>query len=167
MYIELVMFIKSTEKGVRNKVLKNIIFNLRVKKKSLYLHPLRKRSDREVHWKYWNWQRKLSKKHGSYLAINTPNFFETIHIINYLKFIQWRVWSWLRMNASGRLNTCKSRGNRVLAPLTTGARVSNAYATYLLQGDSQKKFWLIPHNIIDRHWFMIKVSAVKDGHAFY
>jgi len=29
----------------------------------------------------------------------------------YLKFsIQRRVWSWLRMNASGRLNTCKSRG---------------------------------------------------------
>ena len=27
------------------------------------------------------------------------------------KIIQWRVWSWLRMNASGRLNTCKSRGS--------------------------------------------------------
>ena len=24
--------------------------------------------------------------------------------------LQWRVWSWLRMNASYRLNTCKSRG---------------------------------------------------------
>ena len=24
--------------------------------------------------------------------------------------LQWRVWSWLRMNASGRLNTCKSNG---------------------------------------------------------
>ena len=29
------------------------------------------------------------------------------------QFLQWRVWSWLRMNASGRLNTCKSRGNAV------------------------------------------------------
>ena len=28
-----------------------------------------------------------------------------------LKDIQRRVWSWLRMNASGRLNTCKSRGS--------------------------------------------------------
>ena len=28
------------------------------------------------------------------------------------QFLQWRVWSWLRMNASGRLNTCKSRGSR-------------------------------------------------------
>ena len=26
-------------------------------------------------------------------------------------FLQWRVWSWLRMNASYRLNTCKSRGS--------------------------------------------------------
>ena len=26
--------------------------------------------------------------------------------------LQWRVWSWLRINASGRPNTCKSRGNR-------------------------------------------------------
>ena len=30
---------------------------------------------------------------------------------NYIEIIQWRVWSWLRMNASGRLNTCKSRGS--------------------------------------------------------
>ena len=27
--------------------------------------------------------------------------------------LQWRVWSWLRMNASYRLNTCKSRGNGI------------------------------------------------------
>ena len=32
--------------------------------------------------------------------------------------IRWRVWSWLRMNASGRLNTCKSRGSylRIMRP---------------------------------------------------
>ena len=30
-------------------------------------------------------------------------------------FLQWRVWSWLRMNASYRLNTCKSRGSRTIA----------------------------------------------------
>ena len=27
--------------------------------------------------------------------------------------LQWRVWSWLRMNAGYRLNTCKSRGNGI------------------------------------------------------
>ena len=48
-------------------------------------------------------------------------------------FIQWRVWSWLRMNASGRPNTCKSRGSTkgsLLSLVATGARVRNAYATY-------------------------------------
>ena len=36
---------------------------------------------------------------------------------NYKKkdILQWRVWSWLRMNASYRLNTCKSRGSGSLA----------------------------------------------------
>ena len=29
--------------------------------------------------------------------------------------LQWRVWSWLRMNASYRLNTCKSRGSMKVA----------------------------------------------------
>ncbi len=49
--------------------------------------------------------------------------------------------------------------------LATGARVSNVYATYLLQGDSFRKRKLIPHVIINRHLLIIKVSAVKDGHA--
>ena len=45
------------------------------------------------------------------------------------------------MNASDRLNTCKSRGSEGLAITlaATGARVSNAYATYLHQGDNQEK----------------------------
>ncbi len=73
------------------------------------------------------------------------------------------------MNASGRPNTCKSRGNRrVLALLlTTGARVRNAYTIYLLQRDSPEKFGLIPHSIIRWHHLIIKVSAVKDEYAFY
>ncbi len=69
------------------------------------------------------------------------------------------------MNASGRLNTCKSRGNRVFGSLTTGARVSNAYATYPLLEHRPKKFGLILHNIIRSHVLMIKVPTVMDGHA--
>ncbi len=69
------------------------------------------------------------------------------------------------MNASGRLNTCKSRGNISFGKMTTGARVSNAYATYLLQRDSPEKFGLIPHGTIRSHDLIVKVSAVKDGHA--
>ena len=50
------------------------------------------------------------------------------------------------MNASGRLNTCKSRGSGEVAipPPATGARVSNAYATFPRQGDSPGKLGLIP-----------------------
>ena len=50
------------------------------------------------------------------------------------------------MNASGRLNTCKSRGSAAVAILlaATGARVSNAYATFPRQGDSPGKLGLIP-----------------------
>ena len=64
------------------------------------------------------------------------------------------------MNASGRLNTCKSRGNRVLAPLTTGARVRNAYETYLIQGDSPEKFGLISHSTVDSHELIVKDLSV-------
>ena len=58
------------------------------------------------------------------------------------------------MNASDRPNTCKSRG-RVAIP-ETGARVRNAYATYLYLGDSPKKFGLTPHKITVSHDTMIK-----------
>ena len=49
----------------------------------------------------------------------------------------------------------------------SGARVRNAYATYLLLGDSPEKSGLIPHSIIESPGLVIKVSAVKDGHASY
>lgn len=49
--------------------------------------------------------------------------------------------------------------------LETGARVRNAYAIYLLQGDSPEKFGLIPHSIMSWHQHIIKVTTVKDEHA--
>ena len=69
------------------------------------------------------------------------------------------------MNASDRPNTCKSRGNDVFGQATTGARVRNAYATYLLQGNSPKKLGLMPHGFILLHGKINKVPAVRDGHA--
>ncbi len=53
------------------------------------------------------------------------------------------------MNASGRLNTCKSRGSAgvVIHLAATGGRVRNAYATYPIQGDNVEKSALKPHNI--------------------
>ena len=44
----------------------------------------------------------------------------------------WRVWSWLRMNASGRLNTCKSygiRGSNTLVRVAHGC-VTRMQPTY-------------------------------------
>ena len=51
------------------------------------------------------------------------------------------------MNASDRLNTCKSRGSAGVAILlaATGALVSNTYATCPGQGDKPGKLGLIPH----------------------
>jgi len=69
------------------------------------------------------------------------------------------------MNASGRPNTCKSRGSIHFGEMATGARVRNAYATYPSQGDSPGKLGLIPHGIIDWHHEIIKDLSVMDGHA--
>ena len=69
------------------------------------------------------------------------------------------------MNASGRPNTCKSRGSIVFGLMATGARVRNAYATYPQQGDSPEKFGLIPHNTVISHGITVKTPVVKDGHA--
>ena len=71
------------------------------------------------------------------------------------------------MNASGRLNTCKSRGSRDFGPLATGKRVRNTYATYLLLGHSPKKFGLTPHKIIEWHHLVIKNLLVRDWRASY
>ncbi len=49
--------------------------------------------------------------------------------------------------------------------MTTGARVSNAYATYLLQGNSPEKFGLMPHGTILSHGEIVKDLSVVDGHA--
>ena len=60
------------------------------------------------------------------------------------------------MNASGRLNTCKSRGSTSSNTLVaTGARVSNTYATYPVQGDNPEKFGLIPHKDTEKASFYI------------
>ncbi len=54
----------------------------------------------------------------------------------------------------------------MLAYNTTGARVRNAYATYLLQGDRSRKRELIPHDTIMLHNILVKISVVVDGHAY-
>ena len=62
------------------------------------------------------------------------------------------------MNASYRLNTCKSRGSIFVAiqMMATGARVSNTYPTCRLLGDRLSKERLIPDGIEESHGFSIK-----------
>ena len=74
-----------------------------------------------------------------------------------------RVWSWLRMNAGGVLNTCKSNGPEELAPKVSGGRVSNAWVTCLIQGDNSWKRLLIPHNTIVSHGTMVKLFGCEMG----
>ena len=69
------------------------------------------------------------------------------------------------MNASGRPNTCKSNEIRDFGFWFSGARVRNAYATYLPQGDSPSKDGLIPHDTTPWHQDVVKAEAVEDGHA--
>ena len=69
------------------------------------------------------------------------------------------------MNASGRPNTCKSRGSGVAIPPATGVRVRNAYVTHPQQGDNPEKFGLIPHIDAEPHDSASKDLLVTDGHA--
>ena len=62
-----------------------------------------------------------------------------------------RVRSWLRINAGGVLNTCKSNGVRGFGPVLSGGRVSNAWATCPAQGDNSWKRLLIPHIHVQPH----------------
>ena len=56
-------------------------------------------------------------------------------------------------------------GSGLPLPMATGARVSNAYPTYRLLGDSLSKGRLIPHVIIRWPQNMIKDLLVNDGDA--
>ena len=75
-----------------------------------------------------------------------------------IKLLNVRVRSWLRMNAGGVPNTCKSNG--VQTPfeasaenmsVLSGERVSNAWATCPVPGDSSWKRLIIPHKRTVRH----------------
>ena len=55
----------------------------------------------------------------------------------------------------------------LLSLMATGARVSNAYPTSRLLGDSLSKERLIPDGILSAHAIKIKDSSVSDGDAFH
>ena len=73
------------------------------------------------------------------------------------------------MNASGRPNTCKSRGitEKLAFLVATGARVRNAYGTCPCQGNSPGKLGLMPHGTAISHDIAVKDLSDRDGHAYH
>ena len=55
----------------------------------------------------------------------------------------------------------------LLTLMATGARVSNAYPTFPLLGDSLSKERLIPDGFVIPHGVANKDLSVKDGDAFH
>ena len=82
-----------------------------------------------------------------------------------------RVWSWLRMNAGGVPNTCKSNGLHIEWDFgwrifeVSGGRVSNAWRTCPVQGDNNQKWLLKPHKRTVPHGTVWKTPVVQDGSA--
>ena len=86
--------------------------------------------------------RSSKRKYIAEVPPHNHHIFQTeIHLDIVLQVLYWYaclsemllVWSWLRMNAGGVLNTCKSNG-LVLKPSdiwVSGGRVSNAWVTCL------------------------------------
>ena len=58
-------------------------------------------------------------------------------------------------------------GLSLLSLMATGARVSNAYATYLSEGDNPSKGGLIPHTTENSHEIFVKGESLTDRHAFH
>ena len=78
-----------------------------------------------------------------------------------------RVRSWLRMNAGGVPNTCKSSGDKLKPSdsYLSGGWVRNAWRTCPSQGDNSWKRLLIPHMLTGSHDPGRKAETVKDGSA--
>ena len=116
---------------------------------------------------------------GNWSTLSIPNkvlanFTKTlvfkIELINFRKNFS-RVWSWLRTNAGGVPNTCKSSENFAAESFgrkqwkESGGRVSNAWVTCLQEGDNIPKGMLIPHDIVFLHGITIKDLSPEDGLA--
>ena len=75
-----------------------------------------------------------------------------------------RVRSWLRMNAGGAPNTCKSNGTRPRAE-ASGERLSNTWRTCPPPGDSRRKRRVTPDDPAPGHPGAGKTQVEGDGSA--
>ena len=71
------------------------------------------------------------------------------------------------MNASYRLNTCKSNGVLNFGSKLSGKRVSNTYPTCPLLGYSLSKGRVIPDIMLCAHAYFMKDLLVRVGDAFH
>ena len=106
------------EIGLRKKLENFSSKNLEVKKKSLPLQPQSRNDSDKSSLRDLHNSTSSTSIGEEILRINTVNRVWLWTTINGFRsedmikqFKQRRVWSWLRMNASDRLNTCKSRGS--------------------------------------------------------
>ena len=119
----------------------------------------------------WTTKRKKESKETSFLwkfflEAKQRNLLEKTSFFPKVKFAKQisnsRVRSWLRMNAGGVLNTCKSNG-LYMKPSdckVSGGRVSNAWVTCPTLGDNSWKRLLIPHKCTASHEAVWKTPVV-------
>ena len=97
----------------------------------------------------------------------TPNTFFEMHLQEEPPSggTEPRVRSWLRMNAGGAPNTCKSNGRSALGRRGSGERLSNTWATCPSHRDSLGKPWVIPDDPAPPHGGAGEAQTARDGPA--
>ena len=107
----------------------------------------KQRSSKEGKGPGWSWE-GTQKGNFSPLGSKGPHQAEPSKFLpgskgpHQVRDLKTRVRSWLRMNAGGVPNTCKSNGDILewgfvwRKMYLSGGRVSNAWATYRIQGDN-------------------------------
>ena len=90
----------------------------------------------------------VSKTNLNLIVHYKRQIFDASNKVELIDSPLWRVWSWLRTNAGGVPNTCKSSGmmKKLASSDFSGGRVSNTWATYLVDWDNSGKPGLIPNN---------------------
>ena len=133
----------------------------------------KQRSSKEGKGPGWSWE-GTQKGNFSPLGSKGPHQAEPSKFLpgskgpHQVRDLKTRVRSWLRMNAGGVPNTCKSNGVikeksfGIRNSWPSGGRVSNAWAICLWMGDNSRKRLLIPHNAAGPHDFAAKDLSSKD-----
>ena len=154
-------------------------------KKVVYLHPQNgwvtikhesRSSGKEIRLsslRYWNWQRmgprrKVWARIETKLRIVPENFLRdgfSYVLLNYLRLHDEEFDPGSGWTLAAGLTHASRTVSWELALNTSGERVRNAYATYLLQGNSPGKLGLMPHSPYWEHLRYGKDLSAIDGHA--